>query len=167
MRILAGLCLVAAACGGSSNGGTVPCPGNLWPNGDSEAFPPAGVVVKNDGKGTEWDYRVNVGAEAPDGSWVRSPPLPWGLCYMPPALPGDAAYTLSAQARTDKGEAVLTGYFMDSDYHRLPGSVLVKTSSRTWVPLSVVTTTAPAGAAYVFLEIMGGQFDSICAQRAN
>jgi hypothetical protein len=45
--------------------------GNLWPNPASETYPPDGTVVLNDGSSPEWDYRVNAGAGAFAGSWVR------------------------------------------------------------------------------------------------
>lgn len=45
---------------------------NLWPNPASEADPPSGVPVGNNGTSAEWDYRANIGAGAHDGKWVRS-----------------------------------------------------------------------------------------------
>jgi len=62
---------------------------NIWPNPTSEVSPSSNVSVADDGSSPEWDYRLNAGAGAKAGDWVRSLASGVGLFYAFPVVPDD------------------------------------------------------------------------------
>jgi|GEM_PF-3320555 len=160
----AGLSLGISAGGVTSVGLSNPPNDNLWPNGTSENSPPRNVVVKNDGSSPEWDYRVNVGAGAYAGNWIRSSASSWLISLVLQAVPGDI-FSISAQARKTGFIPYVSINFLDASYSALPGTVTLSTLSAVWFPISVIATAAPAGTAYVYLSVGNSDIDAIHARR--
>lgn len=154
----------------STRGGNVD---NLFPNPTSEINSPDGV----DATTTEWYGRVNLGAGAFAGDWVRSPGVGSfaPIIYDVAAMPGDTFYleaqVKAATAGTNKGG------FVRIDGVDKTGALLGATDSTnndttTWA-LRSVTKTMQSGTVKARFYLFNGSdasahayFDAIYARRA-
>jgi len=139
---------------------------NLWPNATSEKIPPATADTNQ----PEWKNRLNVGASAFTGEWVRDLTTE-ELTLTIPCLPEDEFY-LEAYGKTFSGTTSLGMRFAPGG--QLGGQVTSSTApqsttSGSWTRLAS-HGVAPAGVIEVqfFLKATGhSQFDAILAKRMN
>lgn len=141
---------------------------NLWMNPSSEISPITGADTTQ----PEWADRVNAGAGAYSGSWVRqTATVPDG--FWLPCSPG-AQFYAEAQAKRTAG-AGAGGQLLINFYDAMHGTLLAAVTSptvtaATWTKTAVTSAAAPAGTNAVRIAYYsnGGdtmQFDSLLARR--